>query len=197
MAFATVLKYVLIALAIVGVIGVAWWARRHPNRSKEHPDRVRMPKLFLVLAALLVAAGFLMGLAAFTAEDVPDLIPMKIAAVVILLGGLFLLMMYRNWYVAPRADEVAFRTILGREHLIAYTDIVDYRMWMQNGRPTLSIRSSTGAKLRLNLRMYDMTPLLMAIEFRRKSGRWPLRGEMVAAPPSGPGAGRFGGRPRR
>ena len=55
------------------------------------------------------------------------LLPMRIASVLIALGGVAFLVMYRNFYVAPRADEVAFRTVFGREAVIAYSDIVDYR----------------------------------------------------------------------
>jgi len=191
MTSAVILRSVLIALAVILAIGVAWWARKRPNRSAVHPDRIRMPRIVLVIGGLLLAAGFLLGLSAFTAPGGgADLTPMKIAAVVVfVIGGLFLLA-YRNWYIAPRADEVAFRTALGRDRVIAYADIAAHRMSMSNGQPMLHIRSSSGVRLSVNIRTYDMTPLLMAIDFKKRTGRWPLRGEQLDRGTGGvPGAG--------
>ncbi|WP_424937256.1 MULTISPECIES: hypothetical protein [Bacteria] len=180
MTTAVVLRTALIVLAVILAIGVAWWARKRPNRSAAHPDRVRMPRIVIVVGVLLVTVGLLLGLSAFTAPGGgADLTPMKIAAVVVFIGGALSLLAYRNWYVAPRADEVAFRSVLGRERVIAYADIAEHRMSMSNGQPMLRIRSSSGAKLGVNIRMYDMTPLLMAIDFKKRTGRWPLRGEQL------------------
>ena len=80
-----------------------------------------------------------------------------------LFGGVLFLMMYRNWYVAPERDAVHYRTLMGREDRIVYSDIVDYRMTEANGQPNLRIRASSGAKLALNPAMCDMSPLLAAI----------------------------------
>lgn len=170
---------VLLALALVGVMVMR--ARKHPNRAKDYPDRVRMPKLILLVGALLLAVGVLIGLAAFTADDDPEspasLLPMRIAAVGILIAGALFTLLYRNWYVAPGADAVHFRTILGREKTIVYSDIIDYRMLTRGGQPNLRIRSSDGTTLSLNPALFDMSPLLAAIAFRERTGRWPLRGE--------------------
>ncbi|MGN8026581.1 hypothetical protein [Microbacterium sp. 22242] len=180
----------LLVLAVLIMVGAAVARlRRHPNRSAEHPERQRMPRLVPIAGGLLIAVGVLLGLTAFTErDDAGMLLPMRIAAVLIALGGLAFLMMYGNFYVAPRDAEVAFRTIFGRESVIAYSDIVDYTVKGTGMQLILTVRAATGPRLRLNLRLYDMSPFLRAIEFRQRNGRWPLRGESLGFP----GAGRAG-----
>ena len=85
------------------------------------------------------------------------------------------LTMYRNFYVAPRAYEVAFRNVLGKEHVLPYSDIAHYRVRVMKGQPYLTVKSIHGVKLSLNIRAYDMTPLLQAIDFHEATGRWPVR----------------------
>ena len=177
MVFAIALKYALIALVMVMVVGGIWWAAKHPNRSKQHPGRVRMPIFIPIVGWLLLVVGFLMILVAFSATDDVDLLPMRIAAVAIFAGGLLFLLIYRNWYLEPDTDEVRFRTITGRERVIAYADIVDYRTYEASGQPRLEVRSASGAKLSINPQIYDVDPLWAAIAFRKRTGRWPLRGE--------------------
>ncbi|UWF77625.1 MULTISPECIES: hypothetical protein [Microbacterium] len=180
-AFVLKLAIVLVVLALIALL--VWNGRTHPNRAKDFPDRIRMPRLVAVIGWLLVAVGILMGLAAFTAGDASEavddrgLLPMRIAAVAILAGGVLLVLLYRNWYVAPDADAVRFRTLLGREKRIAYADIVEYRMRTMGGRPNLRIRSVDGTRLTLNPAMFDMSPLFAAMEFRERTGRWPVPGE--------------------
>lgn len=171
-------KVVLLIVVVALVPAVAWWMQRHPNRSKQHPDRQRMPRLVAVFGWILLALGVLMSLVAFTSDDADDPTAFRIASVAILLGGVLFLMLYRNWYVAPERDAVHYRTVLGREERIIYSDIVDYRMTEVNGQPNLRITASNGAKLALNPAMYDMSPLLAAIRFKEARGRWPLPGEV-------------------
>ena len=173
-----VLKYALLALVTLMIAGGVWWAVKHPNRSKQHPERVRMPIFIAVVGWLLLGVGLLMVLVAFSTSDDPDVLPMRIAAVAIFAGGMLFLLMYRNWYVEPDVDEVRFRTISGREQVIAYADIADYRTYEQNGQPRLEVRSASGVKLALNPRMYPLPQLFAAIDFRKRTGRWPLRGEV-------------------
>ena len=104
---------------------------------------------------------------------------MRIASVAIGIAGVVFLMMYRNFYVEPRSHEIAFRTIWGREAVIAYADITDYYVRASGGQLQLTVRAASGPKLRLNPRIYDLSPLLRANEFRQHNGRWPLRGEVV------------------
>ncbi|MFD5213881.1 hypothetical protein [Microbacterium sp. NPDC058345] len=178
---AFLVKIALVLLAVALVVVVVARARKRPNRSKEHPDRIRMPRLVVMIGAAVLVVGFFMGLMAFTAEENPQtpgaLLPMRIAAVVMfLVGGLFVAM-YLNWYVSPGLDEVRFRSVLGREKTIAYADIVDYRTTSANGQPRLRIRAADGTRLALNPATFDMSPLMTAIAFKERTGRWPLRGE--------------------
>lgn len=171
-------KVALLIVVVALVPAVVWWMRRHPNRSKQHPDRQRMPKLVAVVGWMLLVVGVLMSLVAFTSSDADDPTAFRIASVAILFGGVLFLMMYRNWYVAPERDAVHYRTLMSREDRIVYSDIVDYRMAEANGQPKLRIRASSGAELALNPAMYDMSPLLAAIRFKEARGRWPLPGEL-------------------
>ncbi|MDQ0643727.1 hypothetical protein [Microbacterium murale] len=171
------LKYALIALAIVVVVAGVWWALKRPNRSKRAPARLRMP-IFVPLAGwLLLAVGFLLALSAFTSRYTADLLPMRIASLVVGAGGVFFLVMYNNWYVDARADEVRFRTIFGREHVIEYADIVEYRMLKTKGQPKFMVRSSSGVKFSIHPQIFPVEPLLAAIRFYERTGRWPLVGE--------------------
>ncbi|WP_295014057.1 hypothetical protein [uncultured Microbacterium sp.] len=175
-----VMKVLLVLAVLILVAAAVSRLRRRPNRSRQRPERQRMPLLVPIAGWTLLAAGLLLGLSSFTADDHDGvLLPMRIASVAIAVGGIAFLVMYRNFYVAPRADEVAFRTVLGREAVIAYADITDYVIKPSGMQLVLTVRASSGPLLRLNLRLYDMTPLLMAIEFRRQKGRWPLRGEAL------------------
>jgi len=171
------LKYALIALAILLVAAGVWWAMKRPNRSKRAPSRVRMPIFVPVAGWLLLVIGFLLALTAFASRYTADLLPMRIASLAIAAGGVFFLVMYNNWYVDARSDEVQFRTIFGRERVIKYVDIVDYRMLQMNGQPSFRVRSASGVKLSINPRLFPVEPMFEAIRFRERTGRWPLVGE--------------------
>ena len=173
-----ILKVIIAVFTTVSIAAVAWWARKHPNRSKEYPERVRMPKVLPIFGWICVSVGLLMGLFAFTTDRAP--LGARIASVAIFLGGLAFVAMYRNFYVAPRAYEVAFRSVLGREHRFAYSDIAYYSVGTLKGQQFLTVKSVHGVKLSLNMSAYDMTPLLRAIEFREVTGRWPVRPEVTA-----------------
>lgn len=171
------LKYALIALAIVLVAGGVWWAMKRPNRSKRAPARMRMPIFVPLVGWLLLAVGFLLALTAFTSRYTADLLPMRIASLLIGVAGVFFLVMYNNWYVEARPDEVHFRTVLGRERVIEYADIVEYRMLQTSGQPRFKVRSSSGVKLSIHPQVFPVEPLFAAIRFRERTGRWPLVGE--------------------
>jgi hypothetical protein len=112
----------------------------------------------------------------FATDDVP--LGAKISSVAIILGGLAFLMMYRNFYVAVRDYEVAFRSVLGNEHVIAFSDITKYSVQMMKGMPFLTVKSVPGAMLNLNISTYDMSPLMRAIDFHQVTGNWPVRVEV-------------------
>ena len=187
---AILLKTLILLAAALLIATIAWWSRRHPNRAQDFPDRLRMPKLVAVVGWLFAAMGLLMGLVAFTSDDAENPLGFQIASLAIFVGGVLFLALYRTWYVAAGADDVAFRTFLGTEHVVPYSDLASYRMVERNGQPILTITSIDGARLSLNIRTFDVAPLLLAIRFREAEGRWPGRGELAGwARPGPPPAG--------
>ena len=161
---------------------ISWWARKHPNRAKDHPERIRAPKVVAAVGWLLIAAGLLMGLGALFIED-PEM-GMVISSAAIFLGGLMFLVMYRNSYVAPRQYELAFRKSLGPEHVLPYSDIVDYRMQRMRGQPFLTVKFANGVKFTLNVSAFNVAPMLQAIDFHRATGRWPFPVDAAHLPPA-------------
>ncbi|GAA3287573.1 hypothetical protein ACFFON_06265 [Arthrobacter citreus] len=161
-------------LAVAG-----WWARKHPNRSKEYPERIRMPKMVPLIGWLLIGTGVLIGMVGWFTPERP--LDARIASAAVFLAGWMFVGMYRNFYVAPRQYEVAFRSILGKEHVIPYCDIDTYHLGRVRRQPILTIRSIHGAKLSLNLNGFVMGPLLRAIDYHRATGRWPVPAEPVPA----------------
>jgi hypothetical protein len=172
MSIALILKLLLSVLTTAAIAGVVWWARKHPNRSKEYPEQQRMPKFVPAVGWLFLCVGSLMGLLSFATSDAP--LGAQISSVAIVLGGVAFVLMYRNFYVAPRTYEVAFRSVLGNEHVIPYSEIAQYRMQMLKGMPFLKVKSVHGVTLNLNISTYDMTPLLRAIDFHQATGHWPV-----------------------
>lgn len=161
--------------ATLAIAAVAWWARKYPNRSKTHPERVRIPKVVPIVGWLFVSVGLLMGLWAFTSVDGP--LGARIGSTAIIIGGLAFLAAYRNFYVVPGAYGIAFRSVLGNEHEHLYSDIVHYSAGVTKGQRFLTIKFVDGAKLSLNITAYDVTPMLRAIDFHHATGRWPVRTE--------------------
>ncbi|VXC29357.1 conserved membrane hypothetical protein [Arthrobacter sp. 9V] len=173
----SILKVLIMALVAIFIAAIGWWARKHPNRSKQYPEQVRLPKVVPIIGWLFLSFGFLMSLVSFSYDPSP--LGARITAVAIFLGGLVFVLMYRNWYVAPRAHEVAFRTVLGKEHVVPYTDIAHYRVQVMKGQPILTVKSVHGAKLSLNIRTFDVTPLMTAIDFHQVTGHWPAPTDTV------------------
>ncbi|YCK81616.1 hypothetical protein M1D89_21520 [Arthrobacter sp. D3-18] len=177
-----ILKIVIGAI-VAGLLAVGtWWARKHPNRSKEYPEQVRLPKVVPFIGWLFLGFGLIMSLVSFSYAPSP--LGSRITAVAIFLAGLAFVLMYRNWYVAPRAHEVAFRTVLGKEHVVPYGEIAHYRVQVMKGQPILTVKSVHGAKLSLNIRTFDVTPLMTAIDFHKVTGRWPARADEVGGGPA-------------
>ncbi|WP_164234080.1 hypothetical protein [Microbacterium hydrocarbonoxydans] len=177
---ALVLKVVLFAAALLFVVLVARRARRRPNRSKSHPDRVRMPRIVGIVGWATFAAGALMSYAAFTSRA-DDVLGMQIGGVALVAGGLLFALMYHNWYVSSGPDELSYRTVLGAERTIRYADIADYRFRDHRGRRMLQVRSVTGERFAVDIAVHPVPDLLAHIAFHQAHGRWPVRGELRAA----------------
>ena len=156
----------------LAIAALAWWARKFPNRSKDYPERVRMPKFIPFLGWLFVAVGLLMGLLAFSTSE--DRLGIGISSAAVLAGGITFIAMYRNFYVAAAKYEVVFRSVLGKEHVLPYREIVHYQVSPLRGQQFLEVRNANGVKLSLNISAYDPGPLLRAIDYHRVTGRWPV-----------------------
>lgn len=114
---AFIIKFGLVLLVAVVVGGMVWRTvgRGKPNTVRGFPDRQRLPRMVAIIGAVFTVIGTMMVLAAFTTGGLTDLLPLRIAAVVVLATGILFLVGYRNRYVAPGTDAVRFRTLLGRE----------------------------------------------------------------------------------
>lgn len=158
--FAVKAVIILIVIALVGVIIARFFRRVAP--AKVVTKRQRMPLLVLLAGAVLIAAGFVLGLAAFASRYTAQLLPARIASVVVFLAGLAIMIAYRNWYLEVAADVVRFRTVLGQERRIAYRDIVSFRTKKVAGRERVIVRSGDGVKLTADTGRYALAPLIDA-----------------------------------
>lgn len=165
--------------AIAGWLAVeaAHYARKHPNRDRRDPRRLRLLKIMPIVGWVLVLLSIPMILLSDASRD-DDRMGMAIASFSILAGGTVFLVMYRNWYVAFGEEEVTFRTLWGTTHSFRYADIADYRVTRSQQGPMLSVRTARGVRLSLNIRMYDASPLLAHLQFHQATGRWAVRGEL-------------------
>jgi putative flippase GtrA len=161
---------------LAGTLGV-WWVRKHRQRDRAHPHRQRMPRLVLVIAWIIILAGILVALVAWT-DPPSDPTAMRIAAVCMILLPFVLLWMYRNWYVDIGYDRIDFRTTLGRTGSIVYRDITEYRLVQSNHHLMLKLRSRQGEHIQFSTDVYDASLLFRAKAFRDAQGRWPQEGEL-------------------
>ncbi|WP_223623841.1 hypothetical protein [Microbacterium sp. EST19A] len=161
---AFVLKIVLLAVALVVVVVFVRSLFARPSQAKARDARIRLPRYVAITAAALVGLGLFASVLGFGSGDMRDPVPFRIASVVLVAAGLVTLLVYRNWYVAPGVDAVAFRTVFGAERVIRYRDIVSHRTSGKGRRRMLVVKSSTGTTLRVNTSAYDMAPLLAVVE---------------------------------
>ncbi|MBO0981193.1 hypothetical protein [Microbacterium sp. SD291] len=175
------LKFVLFAAALILVVVLVRRAFMRPNRATGgpgRPDRLRMPKLVVIIAWALLGVGLLMSLLAFGSGSMRDPVPFRIASVILVALGLLVLLVYGNWYLAPGKDEIVFRTFFGAVRVIRYDDIAGYRMIGRGGRRMLFVKASSGTRLTVDLTRHDVPELLAHVEFHQANGRWPAAGEL-------------------
>src|SRR5690606_16916653 len=115
--FAVKVVIFLVVIALVVVLIARFFRRVTPVKATHR--RQRMPLLVALAGAVLLTAGFILGLAAFASRYAAQLLPAPIASVALFLAGIASLIAYRNWYLEVGADAVRFRTVLGREKRIA------------------------------------------------------------------------------
>ncbi len=155
------------ALALVTVVafGAATTLRNreHPNRAKENPQRIRMPRFVPFVGLAIVGCG-LAALYSSIAHPEPDkILSTRLGATALFAIGTLFLWAYRNWFVDVRPDRVSFRRFGRRVKTIRYSDIVRYRVEDGNGSRSLMVRSGDGTVLHLNITLFDATPLLQHI----------------------------------
>lgn len=160
---------VLTTVAVTGVVG---WARKHPNRSKEYPQQQPMARFVAAVGWLPLTGGSFMGLLFFATADVA--LGATISSVAILSGGVVFVLAYRNFCVAPRTYEVAFRRVLGNEQVIPCSEIAQYRVQMLQGMLSLMLKPVHGLTLNLDISTYDMTSLMRALDLHQATGEWPV-----------------------
>jgi hypothetical protein len=161
---AVVLKIVLLAVALVVAVVLVRSLFVRPSQAKARDARIRLPRWVAYAAAALLALGLLAGMLGFGSGDMRDPVPFRIASVVLVAAGLVVVLAYRNWYVAPGAEAVAFRTMLGAERVIRYRDIVSHRTSGRGRRRMLVVKAADGTRLRVNTSAHDVAPLLAAAE---------------------------------
>lgn len=160
---AFVLKIVLLAVALVVVAVLVRSLFVRPDRAKAADTRIRLPRYVAYTAAALLALGLLTGMLGFGSGDMRDPVPFRIASVALVVVGLLVLLVYRNWYLAPGADAVAFRTIFGAERVIRYRDIVSHRVSGSGRRRMLVVKATDGTRLRVNTSASDVSALVAAL----------------------------------
>ena len=165
------IKFGLVLLVAVILGGMVWRTigRGKPNTVRGYPERQRMPRMVAIVGAVFVVIGSMMVLASFTTGGA-ELLPLRIASVVVLATGILFLVTYRNRYVAPGRDAVRFRTLLGREKSIRYADITSYNGTVGGARQRLTIRAGRDT-LRVSPGFYDLSVLYAAIEERERTSR--------------------------
>ena len=149
---------------VVFVIAAGWWVVKHPNRSRTHPSRVRLPKLIPIVGWALIVAGLLAEAFTFAVSN-PEL-GMHITAIAMIVGGGVLVLMYRSFYVAAEAEVVHFRTLLGREKAIVYDQISEVSRYQMNGKSYVKVVANDGTTLNLDEQMYDLSPMLQHLQLR-------------------------------
>ena len=165
---AFVLKIVLLAVALVVVVVLVRSLFVRPSAARARDARIRLARYVPITATVLLALGLFASVLGFGSGNMRDPVPFQIASVVLVVAGLLVLLAYRNWYLAPGADAIAFRTVLGTERVIRYRDIVSHRMSGTGARRTLIVTAADGTRLRVNTARHGLSGLVAAVEARSR-----------------------------
>lgn len=158
--FAVKTVIVLIAIMMLVVLLSRFFRKAKPTAPTSR--RQRMPLLFALIAGGLLAIGFTLALASFTSRYTAELLPMRIASVVVFLTGASMMLAFRNWYLETGPDAVHYRTVLGRQKRIAYADIASFRTVEAGGRTRVIVESRAGDRLRVDAGRYNVAALIDA-----------------------------------
>jgi len=172
---ALVLKIVLVVIALLFVAVIVRSLFLRPNSSAKQTVRIRLHKAVGIVAAALLALGLFASVLGFGSGDMRDPVPFRIASVVLVVAGLLVLLAYRNWYLEPGRDAIAFRTVFGAERAIRHRDIVAQRSTVRRGRRTLLVTSSDGTRLRVNVTAHGLSQFAATAERAAASHRAPAQ----------------------
>ena len=155
----------MVALAVLVVTGLSIYARKRPNRARNLPGGVRLPRFVAFVGWLFAVVGAVLCLAALE-DDAP--VGMQVTAVLVLAGGLLFLVGYRNWYIVIGTDELTYRTFFGVTRTVRYHEVASYTISHQHGVPVLTLRAVDGSRFSLNPRTFDVAALLAGIDDERR-----------------------------
>lgn len=172
---ALVLKIVLVVIALLFVVVIVRSLFLRPNSSAKQIVRIRLHKGVGIVAAALLALGLFASVLGFGSGDMRDPVPFRIASVVLVVAGLLVLLAYRNWYLEPGRDAIAFRTVFGAERVIRHRDIVAQRSTVRRGRRTLVVTSSDGTRLRVDVTRHGLTHFAATAERAAAAHRAPAQ----------------------
>ena len=173
---ALVLKIVLVVIALLFVVVIVRSLFLRPKSSgAKQIVRIRLHKAVGIAAAALLALGLFASVLGFGSGDMRDPVPFRIASVVLVVAGLLVLLAYRNWYLEPGRDEIAFRTVFGAERVIRHRDIVAQRSTVRRGRRTLVVTSSDGTRLRVDVTAHGLSQFAATAERAAAAHRAPAQ----------------------
>jgi hypothetical protein len=170
---ALVLKIVLVVIALLFVVVIVRSLFLRSSSSAKRIVRIRLHKAVGIVAAALIALGLFASVLGFGSGDMRDPVPFRIASVVLVVAGLLVLVAYRNWYLEPGRDEIAFRTVFGAERVIRHRDIVAQRSTVRRGRRILAVTASDGTKLRVDVTAHGLSQFAAAAERAAAAHRAP------------------------
>jgi len=154
---------VAVAAALALLIGLR--ARKRPRvRNSEIGVRHLVPLVIPVLSVLLIAAGVVMVLDPFVTQFVATpAVPVVVGVFLIAIAGFQLIRSFR-FYLEPHADFIAFRQAFGPRQVIRYEDIAGVDSFKQYDREYLAIVDAEGTKLKIDLTLFTVDPLIAHLE---------------------------------
>lgn len=155
---------IVLAIAVLGFATLMFWvARRFPNPSKRYPGALRMPRFVQIFGWLILLAGVMMGLVAFsslTSQGAEDVFAMRIASVCTAILGALLLMLYRNFWVVLTPREIHYRSAFTRQQKHIPVEMITRVDAVRQNGAVMATFVSTEKKFTLNIAAYDASPVI-------------------------------------
>lgn len=162
---AAVLRWTLMSLVTLAVMGLSWQMVRRPHRHRRHPMRRLMPRWFTGAAVALLVIGAVLALlglsllqeAPLSAEDLEDGRGMSISGIAMVLCGLVLLWIRIITFVEATPAGFVFRGVLGRTVSIPYGELTDLQTTSRNGAARVRVEGTGKRTFTAALGMFDWT----------------------------------------